>query len=799
MTIASNLNKHTYQGNGVQTDWPYTFKIFTTDGSDIKLLLTNVATGAVAEITSNYSVDVNSQVVTYPVAGSPLTSANKITLLRVEPITQELDMVNQGAFLAQVIEDGLDKQTAISQQINEQLSRTLKHAVSADSDVSLELPAPVPLTSFRWDATGKKIEQALDPATVLNQLLNAVEDANIAKTEVKAAQVATEEAAKTAAAGAVAEVQATLEGLVAAIETAAAHTELLATSVEGTSSVVLETAVVGTTFVQGQKIDLEYIRRQQIYQYANLFKKLRNSQAVKICCQGDSLTYGQDGYSVDKRAKDPTPDDHGVVRLDTDTRASKTYPEALLEKLNLIYPLVTVTNRGWSGDSIKLTFDRWPSKSNADVTILNFGINDAADYSVIHGDLSLWGYWYEQVVIRLILQGSAVVIMLPTKNILNNVNIDVFSQSLRLFAEKYQIPIVDADEILRNYDKSIFSDTVHLNGYGYNILGSRLATLFLGAGMVSTHMANDGTKILTRQYRDDVHLIGNATFGEGGAVPTPSEIGTTLENGWCASLNAGGEIYFAFYAEVDDLLILPYLRTANANPTILEFQLDFGVDQPFHSISTAVDLTNYLAKRPASVLTFTNTKTNTNFNKNSHLLNNDNVEFKISTKGWHVLRIKNNSASSYVQIFGLEFMHFDVLRNLKVTQQPDIRCSFYNGEIYVYPEALTAKTESRIPFLALKTKLNWDPFSALGYADTPLKLTIHNAYKSILTYYFTLGTSSGDQKFVPASPTIRQNITASPTNERTLSAVAYDNTAKELVITWGGNTSQASKFTLGIL
>lgn len=187
MTIASNLNKHTYSGNGATKIWPYTFPIVTTDGSDIKVYLTTVATGAVAEVTSNFTVDTANKQITYPVTGDPLTSAYKITLLRVEDITQETDLVNQGPFLAEVIETVFDKLTAIDQQQQEQLNRAIKIPVST-AGIDIELPTPVALHSFRWNATGNGLETTLDPATVVESATAQKVLAETARTGSEAAR-----------------------------------------------------------------------------------------------------------------------------------------------------------------------------------------------------------------------------------------------------------------------------------------------------------------------------------------------------------------------------------------------------------------------------------------------------------------------------------------------------------------------------------------------------------------------------------------------------------------------------------
>lgn len=144
MTLPSNLNKHTYIGNGLQTAWPFTFPIFSS--SDIKVYLTNVSSEVVEEVTSNYTVDIDNSQVTYPVSGTALTSEYKITLLRVVGITQETSLINQGAFLPKVIEKALDKLTAISQQLDEEMERSVKVAIgssTAPDELIAELKADV--------------------------------------------------------------------------------------------------------------------------------------------------------------------------------------------------------------------------------------------------------------------------------------------------------------------------------------------------------------------------------------------------------------------------------------------------------------------------------------------------------------------------------------------------------------------------------------------------------------------------------------------------------------------------------
>jgi len=144
--ISDTTNKITYNGNGVTRNWDFTFTISTVDGSDIKLYKTDTA-GALTEITSNYSVNVNNEYVTYPtvVSGLPLlATGEKITLAREELLTQETDWKNGGPFYAEDVEKAVDKLTMIAQQYIEELSRCVKFPIdetptSTDTEAYIEI------------------------------------------------------------------------------------------------------------------------------------------------------------------------------------------------------------------------------------------------------------------------------------------------------------------------------------------------------------------------------------------------------------------------------------------------------------------------------------------------------------------------------------------------------------------------------------------------------------------------------------------------------------------------------------
>jgi hypothetical protein len=134
MTVSNTINKHTYSGNGVTTQFPYTFAL--TDPDHIHVYLTN-ASGVVSEITADFYVNDADGYVEYPgyeTGTEPpaeeqpdvLPTGWKITIVREVPLTQEIDLVNSGSYQPETMEGGYDKLTQICQQLSEQIDRSVQ-------------------------------------------------------------------------------------------------------------------------------------------------------------------------------------------------------------------------------------------------------------------------------------------------------------------------------------------------------------------------------------------------------------------------------------------------------------------------------------------------------------------------------------------------------------------------------------------------------------------------------------------------------------------------------------------------
>jgi hypothetical protein len=92
--------------------------------------------------------------ITYPNSGTALPTGESLVIKRVLPITQELDLQNQGAYLPENLENALDRMVMILLQQEEVVERAFTLALSASETVSGSLPAPEPGLALVWNDDG---------------------------------------------------------------------------------------------------------------------------------------------------------------------------------------------------------------------------------------------------------------------------------------------------------------------------------------------------------------------------------------------------------------------------------------------------------------------------------------------------------------------------------------------------------------------------------------------------------------------------------------------------------------------
>lgn len=157
MTVSSQISRNDYNGNGVTTSFPVTFRFL--ENTHLSVTRTVTATGVSTVLILNslgpdgYSVTGAGQ----PSGGVVTTIAapatgTVLTILRSVPVTQEIDYIANDPFPAESHERGLDKLTMISQQQGEQVTRSVRLPLTT-TGVSVVLPPPVPNVVWGWNGT----------------------------------------------------------------------------------------------------------------------------------------------------------------------------------------------------------------------------------------------------------------------------------------------------------------------------------------------------------------------------------------------------------------------------------------------------------------------------------------------------------------------------------------------------------------------------------------------------------------------------------------------------------------------
>lgn len=126
MTVSGTTNKASYSGDGSTTVFAYPFKIFDEDDLTVIIRAAD-GTETVKTITTHYTVSGvgsvgggNVTMLTAPVSGETLT------ILREQPLTQDLDLVPNDPFPAESLEEALDKLVYMVQSHSEELDRAIK-------------------------------------------------------------------------------------------------------------------------------------------------------------------------------------------------------------------------------------------------------------------------------------------------------------------------------------------------------------------------------------------------------------------------------------------------------------------------------------------------------------------------------------------------------------------------------------------------------------------------------------------------------------------------------------------------
>jgi hypothetical protein len=182
MTVSStNRAAGPFLGNGVVTVFPFDFK--TDNASELTVTRRNAAGTEIVEAPGvNYTVSLNADQQNSPggtVTRTPaLPTGETLTISSQLAFTQGVDLVNLGGFFPDIIEGALDRVTLLTQQVNDNLTRTIRVPITDGLAGTLTLPTAVARANkvLAFDATGTPVAGDTSPVylpTIPDQTSNA--------------------------------------------------------------------------------------------------------------------------------------------------------------------------------------------------------------------------------------------------------------------------------------------------------------------------------------------------------------------------------------------------------------------------------------------------------------------------------------------------------------------------------------------------------------------------------------------------------------------------------------------------
>lgn len=264
-----------------------------------------------------------------------------------------------------------------------------------------------------------------------------------------------------------------------------AATDVMIELVKATGANLIGTSLPETVQSELDSNKSAYYLQRNVNYLARAYKKLKYGEQITICCVGDSITAGFDVSSPDK-----VPPENG----DQFTHAKITYPKALETILNLLTSsAVSVINRGYSGDTAKLCFNRWTTNPIANVAHIMLGINDAAGEAGATFDEYL--QYYDLIIKRYINWGCGVVIHTATPQSFNSSdkNAPHFTQAIRAISRAYGCPIFESETSIQYaIFNGVYSDVIHFNTHGYNKYGNAVGAFIMSGGWVQEPKMTSG-------------------------------------------------------------------------------------------------------------------------------------------------------------------------------------------------------------------------------------------------------------------------------------------------------------------
>ena len=314
-----------------------------------------------------------------------------------------------------------------------------------------------------------------------------------------------------------------------------------------------------------QKIEL--YKNKQTINFSKFQQELfYKNHDTSIACVGDSLTYGLDEVSSDRRVSTADVTDIGVS---TNPISKFTYPEILRACLWEVYgKSFPVKKMAVGGDTLTKALERWTSNPNVKIAIMMFGTNDS--YREENTETFIKNYF--ELIKRFLDWGSAIVLLTPPKKYEYSEIQDVHAEVVKTIGKLLNIPVIDTKEIFDGYPlNDLTTDYVHFTPDMYYLLGAKITSLFvLKRNLIEPYKLDSGKHLYCDLQNNNCFVadngrqefINNCSY-------SPMDVGKTVDTGKSIKLYENGKIYFSFYSD-KDVVLIPLFRTTNNGKCVID-------------------------------------------------------------------------------------------------------------------------------------------------------------------------------------------------------------------------------------
>ncbi|EEX9976928.1 hypothetical protein DVL04_003162 [Escherichia coli] len=351
---------------------------------------------------------------------------------------------------------------------------------------------------------------------------------------------------------------------------------------------------------------------------------------------------------------------------------------------------VTTISRATSGFSAKDAFDTYTTNHSGDVSLINFGTNDASSqYGYpFTGNIAQYLGWIEKLIVRELTWGHPVVLLTPLPlrfdkayetyttsspsdpfPTVKRVDAQQMGNALKYLADKYSVPVIDSVELMAGYRDNIyasttqsinvgtqFGDPVHLVLNASSAWGFKIAAAFIGELVMRKTVVSDGSQLTIRKLYDPVAINSSRLASDiykyyANSAEAAFAYGDNIVGNRCLNLTAGERVTWSFFTETDELIAWPVLYVPSGS--VVNVYLDGDNIRP----PKPLDMNRDLAAANETPLIVINFGFNTVNQPIGYLKPTTKTEInnylRVNSRGWHTITVNVSSGAAYCS--GIEF------------------------------------------------------------------------------------------------------------------------------------------------